>query len=157
MSIIGIAAVSKDGYISKNNSIPWDFPVDKKQWTHMVRDSPVIMGRKTFEQVPVRLTSDHIYVLSRTESYPDKSYATACRSKEDVLEHISMREQTVYVLGGGAIYELFYEDMDTLILTEVDKTVDGDARFPMRYTQDFTPHVRITFANRPFEIVYYNR
>lgn len=157
MSLIGIAAVSEDGYISKDNSIPWDFPVDKKQWTHTVRDKPVIMGRKTFEQVPARLTTDHIYVLTRSESYPDKNYATACRSKEDVLEHISGQQQNVYVLGGGTIYELFYEDMDTLVITEVDRTVDGDAKFPMKYKQDFTPNVRITFANRPFEIVYYNR
>jgi len=155
--MIGIVAVSNDGYISKDNSIPWDLPVDKKQWKHTVRNNPVIMGRKTFEQVPARLTSDHIYVLTRTETYPEKDYATACKSKEEVMRHLSDTTQDVYILGGGKIYELFYNEMETVIVTEVDMSVDGDARFPLSYTEDFTPHVRIKFSNRPFEIVYSNR
>jgi dihydrofolate reductase len=155
--MIGIVAVSEDGYISKDNSIPWQIKIDSVQWKHTVKESPVILGRKTFEQIPENITSGQMYVLSQTAEYPEKEYVTVCRSKKEVLEETSAIEQDVYVIGGGSIYNLFYDEMDTVIVTEVDMTVDGDATFPQSYTEDFQPRVCIKFPRRNFQIVYYNR
>lgn len=151
-----IAAVSKDRYVSKNGELPWSFPIDFAQWTHKVRENPVVLGRKTFEQIPPNLTEDHMYVLSRSKSYPEKEYVTVCKSKEELLHNTQDVEKTIYVLGGGQIYQLLYDLCDTLILTEVDEVIDGDSKFP-EYEQHFSEKVNISIPNKPYTICYYNR
>ena len=48
-----VAAVSKNGIIGVNGSLPWSIPMDRQQFVDLTSDTILIVGRKTyFEQDP---------------------------------------------------------------------------------------------------------
>ena len=39
-------------------------------------------------------------------------------------------DKTVFIIGGNSIYKLFYEYCDTIYLTRIFETINGDTIFP---------------------------
>lgn len=52
MKITAILAMTNDGIIGKNNSLPWDIPEDLKRFKELTTNQIVIMGRNTFFSLP---------------------------------------------------------------------------------------------------------
>ena len=129
-----MAAVARNGVIGADGEMPWDLPADLAHFKRTTLGHPVILGRRTFEGVVERLGGPlpgrTNIVLSRGE--PDlPSGVVLAESVEAALE--AAREtgsDTVYVAGGGTVYEQFLPLADRLVLTEVDAAPEGDTRFP---------------------------
>jgi len=47
-----LVAVSPEGIIGKDNSIPWHYPEDLKRFKKLTLGKTVIMGRNTWESIP---------------------------------------------------------------------------------------------------------
>lgn len=52
MKITAILAMTNEGIIGKNNSLPWNIPEDLKRFKELTTDQVVIMGRNTFFSLP---------------------------------------------------------------------------------------------------------
>ena len=132
MELVSVAAVAENGVIGRDDEIPWSsIPADKEQYRKRVADSPVVLGRRTFESMIDDLPGSAQIVLSRTERDYDVETAHHAGSVEEATEIAeSLDAETVYVLGGGGIYELFQPHLDRMVLSRVPGEYDGDSYYP---------------------------
>ena len=127
--IIIIAAVSENNVIGKEGKIPWHIKEDLQRFKRLTLNNPVIMGRKTYESLPAKPLKDRInIVLTRDKSFnpPD---VIVKNSLEDALEYCRNHDK-VFIIGGQSVFEEGLKVADTLELTKVDGSHEGDAFFP---------------------------
>ncbi|MFB6183962.1 MAG: dihydrofolate reductase [Haloarculaceae archaeon] len=130
--LVAVAAVAENGVVGKDGELPWaSLPADKRQYRERVADAPVILGRRTFESMRGDLPGRVQIVLSRTERAYAVDTAVHAGSVEEALDVArSLDAETVYVLGGAAIYALLQPHLDRMLLSRVPGTYDGDAYYP---------------------------
>lgn len=125
-----VVAAAENNAIGKNNQLLWHLPNDLKFFKNTTWAGVVIMGRKTFESVnkplPGRL---NIVVTSNTE-WKYESVKTA-QSLEEAL-NIAKAEnfKEIFVIGGGEIYKQAMPVADTIYITRVHTSIEGDTYFP---------------------------
>lgn len=132
MSLSLISAVAKNNCIGKNNTLPWTIPEDLKHFKDLTTGKIVLMGRKTWESIPERfrpLPKRTNVVITHQASYPVPEGVLVFSSIEKALAHF--QGQDVMSIGGATIYAETIDLADTLYITHVDQTVDGDAFFPV--------------------------
>lgn len=130
MEIIAVAAVGENGVIGDGDDLPWNLPHDSRRYRERVADDTVVLGRRTFEMFE-DLPGARQIVLSRSERRYDEPTATPATSPEAAIEIARERgDRTLYVLGGSGIYAAFLSFYDRMLLSRVDGTYEGDARFP---------------------------
>lgn len=132
IELISVAAVAEDGAIGLDGELPWpSIPADKRQYRARVADSPVVLGRRTFESMLDDLPGSAQIVLSRTERDHEIETAHHAGSVEEAVEVAnSLGPDAVYVLGGGGIYELFQPHLDRMVLSRVSGEYDADSYYP---------------------------
>jgi dihydrofolate reductase len=135
MSLIIIACMSNNRVIGKDGSIPWKLPTDLKRFQELTLYSSIIMGSKTYEILGKPLLNRTNIVLSRTkdllhyETEPGAGDVVVVNNKEQAL--VLGRSCTkTFIIGGGEIYQLFIEDVDSLYLSILPIDVEGDTYFP---------------------------
>ena len=121
-----IVAKSKNNVIGKDGKLPWHFPEDLKHFRETTMGNFVIMGKKTFLSLPGPLEGRKVIVLSGDESF-DPETAQVARSIDEAL---SLVEGEVFIAGGASIYRQFLPKADKMIITIIDKKIEGDTRFP---------------------------
>jgi dihydrofolate reductase len=132
MELVSVAALGDDRTIGDEGELPWEhIPADYEQYRNRVAEDPVVLGRRTFESMRPNLPGDTQVVVSRSRDAFEPSTAHAAGSVEDALERArALDPETVYVLGGGSIYELFQPHLDRMVLSRVPGEYDGDAVYP---------------------------
>lgn len=129
MKLAIIVAVAENGAIGKDNQLLWRLPDDLKRFKQLTMGSPIIMGRKTFESIGKPLPGRTSIVISRSQgSYPEGVLVVS--SVEGAIEEAKkLGAETAFVIGGGEIYKLFLPLTDTVYLTKVHTSVEGDTFF----------------------------
>lgn len=155
--IVIVAAVAKNGVIGKNDTLPWRLPEDMAHFKALTMGQAVVMGRKTWESLPVKfrpLPKRQNYVVTRDPNYVapgatvlnsleevrkigagETALEETCRAAPGVSSPSGGRPQgaqagDLYVIGGAELYRQLLPWADRLELTEIDATFDGDAFFP---------------------------
>jgi dihydrofolate reductase len=132
MELVAVAAVAENGVVGADGELPWEHvEADVRQYRERVAGHPVVLGRRTFESMRDDLPGRAQVVVSRSDpSYPEASahVVDGVEAALAVLE--ALDGETAYVLGGGAIYELFLPVCDRLVLSRIPGEYEGDARFP---------------------------
>jgi dihydrofolate reductase len=157
-----VAAVARGGVIGKDGSIPWWIPEDMARFRELTTGHPVVMGRLTWDSLPVRfrpLPGRRNVVVTRNDGWQADG-ADRAASLDDAL-HMLAGAETVFVIGGAELYETALPCADELVLTEIDRAVDGDVVFPgwdrdafeqvarePRVAEDGTPFAFVTYARR---------
>lgn len=129
-----IAAVSRNGVIGVDNQLPWYLPEDLKFFKRMTQGKPLVMGRKTFASIGRALPGRLNIVVTRDPDFR----AEGVRVCHDLAEALSLADdqalidgvEEIMVMGGGEIYAQALPWASRLYVTEVDREVTGDARFP---------------------------
>lgn len=158
MKTVIIAAMTEDRVIGDEGEIPWNLPKDQQHFFDKTVGHPVIMGRKTFENIVDKLggpLEDRFnIVMSESESYDLPNTVTA-RNKEAALEAAKDDEaEKVFIAGGESIYEEFIEDADEMILSWVLEPHEGNSVFPDfsgQEWQSFTTAVYQGFTVKEYE------
>lgn len=128
MELIIIVARAKNGVIGADNQLPWKLPEDLKHFKETTLGHPIIMGRNTWESLGRPLPGRRNIVVSRNTRYSPEG-AEVFSSLDDAIDACSGSDK-VFIIGGAQIYEQAMNMADTLIVTEVDIEVVGDAHFP---------------------------
>ena len=137
MGISVIYAVSKNGVIGQNNTIPWYLSDELKYFSRVTRDSILIMGRKTYESLPNKTLPDrHLVVVSKDHSSMINASAAPINVvavgdiKEAMLVSRSIQRisgsSQVFFIGGKEIIVAGLKEAGTLYVTEVDIEVSED-------------------------------
>lgn len=132
MELVTVAAVAANGVVGRDGELPWpSLPADKRQYRERVADSPVVLGRRTFESMRDDLPGSAQVVLSRSERDYDVDSAHHAGSVEEARAVVgSLGSSRAYVLGGAAIYRLFQPHVDRMVLSRIPDAYEGDATFP---------------------------
>ncbi|MCL1067148.1 dihydrofolate reductase [Shewanella olleyana] len=128
MRIAMIAAMANNRVIGKDNKMPWHLPEDLKHFKAMTLGKPVVMGRKTFESIGRPLPGRHNIVITRQDDYQPEG--VSCVNSFEAAKELVKGCDELVVIGGGQLYKEILPVADTLYLTFIELTVDGDTFFP---------------------------
>jgi dihydrofolate reductase len=129
MKISIIAALGENRVIGAQGKIPWHLPADFQKFKALTLGHPVIMGKNTFESIGKPLPGRTNIVLTKDPNYAAEGCVVA-HSLDDALALAGKESEEIFIIGGGAVYELALPLADTLYLTEVHGIFEGDAFFP---------------------------
>lgn len=129
MAVSMIAAIGKNYELGKGNDLIWHFREDMKFFKETTTGNTVIMGRNTFESLPHALPNRRNVVITTNADYAAEG-AEVVNSIEQALA--VTKDDNVFVIGGGKIYEEMIGYADKLYLTEIDAQCDdADVYFPV--------------------------
>ena len=128
MSLSIIVARSENGVIGKDNRLIWHLSDDLKQFKALTMGHPIIMGRKTFESLLKVLPGRVHYVLTGNKDYRAPEGVLLFHDVKSLLSALPEGEN--FVIGGEHMYRTLFPYADTLYITEVHKSCEGDAFFP---------------------------
>ena len=118
--------------IGYQNKLLVSIPSDMRFFREMTEGKVIVMGRKTLESFPngLPLKKRINVVLTHDRSYQVKD-AVIVHDKEELLEELKKyREDDVFVVGGGSVYELLLPYCDTAYVTRIDMAYQADTFFP---------------------------
>ncbi|MDP2007880.1 MAG: dihydrofolate reductase [Rubrivivax sp.] len=129
--LVLIAAMARGRVIGRGNALPWHLPEDMAHFRAATRGHPVIMGRKTWDSLPERfrpLPGRRNLVVTRNPAWQ----ATGAETMPSLAAALAAAAgaERVFVIGGAELYAAALPQADTLLLTEIDAAIDGDAHFP---------------------------
>ena len=123
-----IVATDAQRGIGINNTLPWRLPEDMAHFKRITSGHPVIMGRKTFDSIGRPLPNRRNIVVTRNPAWRhDGVEAVASLAAAVAL----VGDAPAFVIGGAQIYAQAIGLADQMIITEIDKTFDCDAFFPV--------------------------
>jgi dihydrofolate reductase len=133
MKLSIIVAASLNNAIGKNNQMLWNLPEDMRFFKNTTWGYPLIMGRKTFEALGNNpLPGRFNIVISRRPGYSAGN--SQVQEAASLLHAIDLAARTdakeVFIGGGGQIYKESLLMCETIYMTRVSATMDGDAFFP---------------------------
>lgn len=128
MEIILIAAMAANRVIGRDNTIPWDIPGEQVRFKEITMGYPMIMGRKTYQSIGRPLPGRRNIVVTRNRNFE----AGGCEVVHSLKQGLAACKgvKKVFLIGGEQLYRLGLSHADTLILTVLDREVEGDAFFP---------------------------
>jgi dihydrofolate reductase len=134
MDIVLLAAVAENGIIGRGNALPWRLKSDMVHFRARTMNKPVVMGRKTYQSIGKPLQGRTTIVVSRDRGFAAPG-VLAAGTLADALaaahgDALRRGCDEIVVAGGADIYAQAMPLAARLVITEVHKRVDGDARFP---------------------------
>ncbi len=132
MKLSAIVATDRKGTIGKDGDIPWYLPADLKYFKRVTLGHPVIMGRKTFNEIGNKPLPKRTNIILTRDAFFVASGVVVCHSLEEALAHPAVTEvEEAFIIGGGEIYRQSLDQVTTVYLTIVDADIEGgDAFFP---------------------------
>jgi len=135
MDIVLIAAVAENRVIGRGNGLPWRLKSDLQHFRALTMGKPVVMGRKTFLSIGKPLPGRTSIVVSRDRSFaaPGIVVAPSLEVAFEAARGDALRRgvDEIIIAGGAEIYAQAMTIATRLAVTEVHKSVEGDARFPV--------------------------
>jgi dihydrofolate reductase len=130
MEKIIIVAVANNNVIGNNNQIPWYIKQDLRHFQELTTGSTVIMGRNTWDSLPVKPLKNRINIVitSKTNTSISINKVQTYKSITEALKNI--KTDKVYFIGGAGIYKEALQIANKIELTEIDHDFDGTVFFP---------------------------
>jgi dihydrofolate reductase len=154
--VVIIVAIAENGVIGHQGTLPWHLPSDLRHFKETTLGAPIIMGRKTYDAIGKPLPERDNIVLTRD---PDRSIpgCLVVSSLDAALELCRSREKA-FIIGGGDIFRIALPITDTIIVTALERPVEGDVTFPPIDPDQFVVVSRQRYEREePYEIVRYER
>ena len=124
-----IVAVSEDWGIGKDNDLLWHIPEDLKRFKRLTFGNTIIMGKKTWESLPVRPLPGRKNIVLTDNPLECIDCSVTAYSIEDALSKC-INEKEIFVIGGGSVYRQFMPITDRLYITHVHRKAPANVFFP---------------------------
>ena len=115
-----LVAVSPEGIIGKDNTIPWHYSADLKRFKRLTIGNTIIMGRKTWESLPIKPLPERRNILITRN---DIDNIECFRSIDEALETC---EGDIWFIGGAGIYSEAMNKADIIDMTLVPDNISGE-------------------------------
>lgn len=128
--IILAAAMGVNNELGKDDGKPlWDLPDEYANFRKQIKFHPVVMGRKSFDVIQKPLPDSLNIVITRKKEYNGNG-AIVVNTLEEAIK-AAQPAGTIYVIGGGEIFNIAINLADKMELSRIDGTFpDADAFFP---------------------------
>lgn len=130
VDVVGIAAVARNGVIGSGNDIPWRIPEDWQRFKRLTMGQVLIMGRKTYDSIGRPLPGRTTLVITRDRRWRGEGVRAVPTLDEAFALAAGLTPESVFVAGGGEIYQQAWDRLTRLEVTEVDLQPEGDVTFP---------------------------
>jgi dihydrofolate reductase len=114
--------------------MPWHLSADLRRFKRLTMGHAILMGRKTWESIGRPLPGRTSIVISRQADYQTGDAKTLVAANLDAALQIASRadceQDQLFIIGGGAIYDMALPRAERLYLTRVHANVEGDVSFP---------------------------
>ncbi len=135
--------------IGKGGEIPWHYPEELAHFREKTRGHVVVMGRKTFETVPMLFFQERTPVVFSRHAL-DIPVCTVVSSIEGFLAHQEeWQDRKIFVVGGADIAHLFLKHnlLTDFILTKIHKSYEGTAYLKLEYLDAWEETILVTTGN----------
>lgn len=119
-----ILASDLAGGIAKNGTIPWKIPRDLQLFRAMTVDSVVIMGRKTYDSLPIqfRPLPNRVNIVVSRVCDDDN-----LMNLDQIIKYIeNNKDKNLWLIGGALLVKQLDHLIDAYLLTIVHETFDCD-------------------------------
>jgi len=131
LTIAIITAFDDHQCIGKGGEIPWHIQEELSHFKDTTEGHPVIMGRKTFENILEKngepLPNRYNIVLSRDNYFEEADVVV--ENIEGALQAIPPGKK-VFIAGGESVYEQFLPLADEMIISKIPGDYGGHKFFP---------------------------
>lgn len=170
MKISAIACVTSDMCIGIDNRLIMPLKADMKHFKEVTGGHVVVMGRNTYESLPVKPLPGRTNIIISTTMDEMPPGFFVFKSVEDFLNHFKEYDEEVFVIGGAKIYDAFMPYIDKIYLTHVHcngvamlnnihANYDRLVKFPSSlfdYEWDIQRSIDNMALDRNWGIVHYN-
>jgi len=149
--------MARNRIIGKDNTLPWHIPEELQLFKQTTMGCPMVMGRKTFESFPAPLPGRRHIVLSRNKKY--KPAGAEVAESLDAAFKICDQAEKVFIIGGAEVFRQALGHATGILLTLLQREVDGDVSFPDLPEDAFEEISRVshTGGSEPFTVVTLRR
>ena len=152
-----IVAVDNNWAIGNKGELLVSIPEDMKFFRQTTMGSVVVLGRKTLAGftncLPLKVR-DNI-ILSTNADYKVKD-AVVVHSREELLEELKKySDRQIYVIGGGAVYEMLLPYCKYAHVTKINYSYQADTHFPNLDMLDNWKIVEDSDEHTYFDLEYY--
>nr|AIA17737.1 Dihydrofolate reductase [uncultured bacterium] len=127
MTISIVVAIAANNAIGKDNQLLWRLPNDLKHFKQITSGHTIIMGRKTYDSVGKPLPNRRNIVITRQNMNIEGCEVV---NSLDAALALCANEPEVFIVGGAEIYKQAMPLTDTIYLTIVHQSFEGDTYFP---------------------------
>ena len=134
MRVSIIAAVSSNGVIGVNGTLPWHIPHDLRWFRMHTMNGICIMGRKTWDSLPMKPLKGRINIIisrnHRESDHENVFWATSLREALIIARYKNI--PNAYIIGGSDIFSqaLLLKCVHHIYLTKIHTTInDRSARY----------------------------
>ena len=139
MIISLVVAASDNNVIGKNNQLLWHLPKDMKFFKNVTWAMPVVMGRKTFESMGSKpLNGRKNIVITRKANWTADGVSVVNNLDAAISLANEWNFKEVFVIGGGEIYLVAFQQANKIYMTRVHAELEGDTYFPVIEKNDWT-------------------
>lgn len=135
MEICIIVAAAENNIIGANNDLIWHLPADLKHFKKITSGYPIIMGRKTYDSIGRPLPNRTNIVISRNSTLKIEGVIVVS-SMEEALKLVD--SDKCFIIGGGKIYADYLDMANTVYLTRIHQSFEGDTSFPVLSPEKWT-------------------
>jgi dihydrofolate reductase len=123
-----VVIIAQNGAIGKDNALLCRLPDDLKHFKAITMGKPMVMGRKTFDSIGRPLPGRKSIVISRQRELTIPGCTVVASLADAIAEAGDVAE--IAIVGGGEIYRQALPMVNTLYLTQVHASLEGDVFFP---------------------------
>jgi len=126
-----IYARSRNGVIGREGQLPWHLPADLAHFKQTTLGQAVVMGRKTWDSLHERfrpLPGRTNIVITRQKDW-QAAGALVAHSLDQAMA-LCPESEPLWVIGGAEVYAQALPLASTVVVTEIDIDVQGDAHAP---------------------------
>ncbi|HEU5004720.1 MAG TPA: dihydrofolate reductase [Candidatus Saccharimonadales bacterium] len=128
MNISIIVTRAQNNVIGSSKGTPWYLPADLVYFKRITTGHPIIMGRKTHQNIGRALKERRNIVITRNQSYTPSPGAEVAHSLEEALSLVDDEDQ-VFIIGGESIFKQALPQATRLYLNTVKFLPKGDRFF----------------------------
>ena len=136
-----VAAISKKTRgLGRGGDLLWRISDDLKRFKALTLGHVVIMGQTTYESIGKPLPERTNIVVSNDDKYEARGIIVTHSIEESLEKAKEVKENEIFIIGGGQIYKQFLPLVDRLYLTIIEGEREADVFFP-EYEKEFTKKI----------------
>lgn len=115
--IAAIAAVDENFGIGYNGQLLAHIPEDMARFKALTTNNAVVMGRKTWDSLPIKPLPNRENIVITSHPHPSKDFNVVFWNMDETLEWLENTQKDVFIIGGASVYEQFLPYCDTIYMT----------------------------------------
>lgn len=162
MKINIIAAVDPNNVIGVDNRLPWHISEDLKRFKELTLGNVVVMGRRTWESLPLKPLPGRTNIVLSRQSYEDLKLPPGVIHAESLQAVFSYCRLTgvdeIFVIGGEKVYYQALPNAHRIYLTRVNTYVGDEipgkrAYFPPLPARDWGISAHTVHSGHTFTVL----